>query len=399
MKNFYIKFLVVSLLILVVDQSIASFAKNSISNHKDSVQGLKWSCMKSNEERIAYLQKSLGSHVAQDFNYRLVHHYLLNLQACDEEVELFFKKLHESAAKDSFQGITMSNVDQAFSYVVINKTNRNIVKNITQIDDQLIIDNLVQEADELSRKFFTINPDKLMEIAWHEAAHGLEAARANRLLVGSQLSLNVQGFLGGAFITTPQFEANCDNSVSMRFHRHADKIDFVKSKINYLLAGGIGEMILAGKKLTFEEFEIKYQSSIGSNAVVGSDMWQVIQELIYASNLKKFTPICDFQEDFEPFVLPNKEERGQYIEKVLQECYEQTYVNLYANKDVLKQIVQEALEQKIISGDRIYQLAGKQRPKYDFEMSVPEKTCKSLSKSLAWTLSRMDFYHRHGENN
>ena len=231
MKNFYIKVLALGFLIILGNQSTASFTKDAISNNKDSFQVLKWSCMKSNEERIAYLQKSLGFYAAKDFNYSLVHHYLLYLTQ-DREVELFFNKLYEFAATDSSQIITMSHVDKAFSYVMMNRGNQSMAKGIIKKNDQLAVDNLVQIVDNIFHDFFRVNPKKRMEVAWHESAHALEAVNVNKALVVSQLSLGIQGFLGGLFIAVPRSEPNLDNSVSMIFHDHAEKIDLLKSKIN-----------------------------------------------------------------------------------------------------------------------------------------------------------------------
>ena len=66
---------------------------------------------------------------------------------------------------------------------------------------------------------------------------------------------------------------------------------------------------------------------------------------------------------------------------------------------VLDKIVKETLEQGVISGDKVYKLAGKQRPKYDFEMSSTEKVVKSLSAWLSWTFNRMVLYDRYGAQN
>lgn len=365
----------------------------------DSIEGLSWSQLSSDNQRIAYLHNSLGADVATDFNDSLIVHYLVSAQTNDQQYDLFVKKLHEYARQDRSETITMSHVDKAFAYMVIDEVNQAMGRSIIGRDDQDAVDWLlwsIKIKGIIMRNIFGMDHKKQLETAWHEAAHALQAACAEKLSTVSQLSVEPQGLAGGAFIAVPQCKPKIVHSAKDFFHGHQEKLDRVKSKIKIALAGGVGEMILEDKKLSFSEFEKRYEG-IGNPNLVGSDIWQIVQELKYLYLYKDLTVVADFEKELEPYARPSQAEFQEYADALLEECYEETYANLYANKPMLDQIVKEALKHGVISGDRIYELAGKKRPKYDFEMSATEKVVKALANWLSWTFNRMAFYNRHGE--
>lgn len=162
------------------------------------------------------------------------------------------------------------------------------------------------------------------------------------------------------------------------------------------LAGGIGMQLLEGEKLSFKDFLTSAQKfGIGDQDIVGSDLWHVCTIAEYYSKYKDFKRIWKYQEDLEPYAIPNDEKLLEDINILIEECYEEAYAILQANKDKLDVIVRGTLDKGVSSGDEIYTLVGAQRPKYYFELTPFQTMQRDFTCWLAWTYKRMSFYERN----
>lgn len=367
--------------------------QDQYESHDVLIEGLLWSELISDEQRIVYLKKALKLSVDENFNYELAVRCLSKIS--HEEWDSFLKKLHEFAYQDTSKIITMNNFYQAIIYNGFNFRNQVEMYQLLGVNNQQLIDMilkihewLITLRDVIDTHIF--NSNKKLEYAWHESSHAFEAVCANKNLILSQVSIKGSGLIGGACFFNTQFEQRRSTSLQDEFYDHAERLDFMKRRIRIFLAGGIGQMILENKKLSYAEFQERYECNISS------DMRGVSKELMHYLLCKDFIMIPECSKSkLKSRVIKIPGERLEYIEKLVEECYEEAYLNLYANKDIVDKIAQEVLKHGVISGDIVYQLAGKERAKYDFEMSSTEIVTRSLLDWLSWTCHCMAFYDQY----
>ena len=139
----------------------------------------------------------------------------------------------------------------------------------------------------------------------------------------------------------------------------------------------------------------EYGDEMGHPNIVGTDMNKVDQQSMYYSQFKDLSIVSMYQKELEPYSVLSEEEIDKQSLAFIEECYNDAYEILAANKSTLDKIVEGTLREGVTSGDKIYNMADVTRPKYNFELSPTEKTIDSFTKWLSWTSKRMSFYDRN----
>jgi hypothetical protein len=373
----------------------AGIEKILYGEEETSIEGLQFDQLISDAQRALYIQQSLQDFsLSQDFNFPLIAHYINGFTS--DQYNTFIKKVEELAQKDERSMITMHDVDKAFASTLLIKTSKGMAQSMGVSDEDLNeYFNLCQT--ELATKYQS-DPTLKVRQAYHEAAHALLFAIHYSGFLVTHLSLIPVGTTFGASITQLQSKAILSSPTESQISHVIDqKLSFAKNKIKGFLAGGIGHEIYNGEKLKFLEFlqSPKYSQEIGNPYIAGSDIYQAYEEAAYYCKFKNFNLVSMYQEDLESYVGLSPEELQSQVMALLEECYDETYAILDKNKDMLNNIVAGTLHEGVTSGDKIYQMAGITRPKYDFELTLREKLQNNIIKWLSWTHKRIAFYERH----
>ncbi|MBP6870103.1 hypothetical protein KBC04_04425 [Candidatus Babeliales bacterium] len=338
-----------------------------------SIEGLRWSQLDDDEQRIAYLKKELkGCKQADDINWPLLRWIILDFS--DEECANFFDKIIQKKSKI----IEMNDLNKAATFINRNKTNRsNLEFYLSQVTVEMLN---------------WLNPRNKIFTTYHEAAHalmiGLKKTDWNILL----LSVKPQGFSKGSVQPLHRFQTQTTfNALSIE---HDQKIMNAKNEIMVMFAGGIGQELYNGEKLRFHDFlSSEEYNGIGSRTLVGTDVYFAYQAAEYYIANKDIHLIFDQDKliDYNMMVDVDKEKA---VDQFMEECYEQAYAILSSHKDMLDRIVTGVLQEDdaSMSGDKIYSIIGKTRPKCEVEMSLIEKIEEALITWLAWTSKRVKYY-------
>jgi|GEM_PF-2434967 len=391
-------FLVISVFVLVTDQLYASLSlwkKPIVAMAAMStavIAGYQYNELRPQVKFPEIEEAFKDVKIAPNFNIPLIDHHCGWL--LKEEMTNFFTKIKEFALEDkSLEGVSMHHVDKAVTYIVMDRMNRITARNVLVCkDDQSVNDYLTANQTVLERKL-ELNPQLKKYNAYHEASHCLVRILKPVDSIITQLSLVPQGMYGGINIVVPSCKRAVKHSVKYASCVHNQKILNTKHSIMCDLAGGIGEEILNGEKLSFEEFitSPKYKT-IGSVGLVGTDIHNAAMEAKYYCMYKDFILVSNYQEELVLSEYSNSKDLHEEIYTLLEECYEEAYKLLSENKDVLDKVVALTLEQGITSGEEIYTLVGKTRPKFDFEMTGVERAQKEVVDLINWTSNRMAFY-------
>jgi len=362
---------------------------------ESTIEGLRFSQLTSQGQVIAYLQDSFKRDMlADDFNFPLIAHFVFGFS--DKEYDTFIRKIREYAHKDNSRTITMHYVDKAFVYINIDKINRIMGRRILdEFGEDIFIKMLRMNQIELEELHNSDSRLKL-SLAYHEAAHALMCILRPIGLNVSQLSLKPKGLVAGANITKPQFIPPTQTSVYNISQTVDAKLENTKNNIMQLLAGGIGEEILDGKKLSLKDFIVEYsETGMGDRFSEGTDIFNVYAAAEYYCNFKNCNYVSEYQEELEPYLLPNQEELEIEMTALIEECYNEAYQILSMNRVILDKIVKRTLQEGFTSGEKLYEIAGVKRPKYEFEMNSEEKIAKNIADLISWTHKRITFYERN----
>ena len=367
---------------------------------EEPIEGLAFSQLTSDRQRIKFLQNEFkGSQLSADFNIPLISHFTVNLPS-NQQIQ-FIEQIHKFARNDTSKNdtskiISMDVVDRALAHTILDGLSRQILQSAFGVSDKKSLDDLTVVSQIQVEERLLRNPQDKISFAYHESAHALMYILKGRYLIISQLSLKPQGVLGGAFIGMPQKAIGVNSSIQAKSYAIDEKLVDAKNKIMAFLAGGIGQELFNGEKLSFREFitSPKYRE-IGTPQLAGSDMNIVIQEAFYYCQFKNFSFVSMHQEDLEPHVLLSQEELQKQSFDFAEECYEEAYAILKANKDILDKIVTKTLKEGVTGGDKLYKIAGITRPKYEHELTLSEKVIQNIVNWLSWTHKRMAFYDRN----
>ena len=128
-----------------------------------------------------------------------------------------------------------------------------------------------------------------------------------------------------------------------------------RNNIKIALAGGIGMSLLEGKeKPDIYEFLSAYKYGMGSEDRKGSDIYQVYKEA--ESYLLHSDPVSWF--------LPNHNHTRK-IHFIIEDCYDEIYDALDANKEQLVQMGDELYKKKVLPASYIYEVANTAMPESD----------------------------------
>ncbi|MGZ6250865.1 MAG: hypothetical protein ACXWL2_02450 [Candidatus Chromulinivorax sp.] len=379
-----------------IEQSINQAVIKLLDLEEDAnIEGKTFQDLTTQAQRVAFLQRDLkDAKVAEDLNFPLIAHYINNYD--NMVYKIFITKLHEYANIYGAGVITMHCIDRSFGYIVMYAFNLITGYNFG-FNTMSDIDMLIRAADCSNQINFRMNPALTREYAFHESAHALmlilRPVEAN--LIG--LSTKGLGFIGAGISTSPQDLNNSVSKTEMQaVAKTQQKLAHAKNNIMMLFAGSIGQQIYHQEKLSLQAMlaDKKYVGA-GNKYIFGTDVYKAYQEAEFYCRFKNNSLVADeWEEDFEPFTL-TEEQFDQEVWQFLEESYNQAWTILEPQKELLKKIANKALEDEVLSGDVMYNMAGVKRSKYEFEKTPLEKAGELLTQWVSWTLRRSAFYERH----
>jgi len=364
-----------------------------------SIEGLAFSQLTSDEQRVAYLKNSFKDDiVSKDVNYLVISHFLVGFS--DYDYAAFVEKVRKFARAHESNVITMKDVDKAVYLSCVDKSNKALGKSL-HINRYLydLLSFVVERSVKLKNWVY---PHEKKSTTYHEASHALlSILKLFDHSAVSFLSVEPRGFLDGA-ITNVALNKNFSDSAMSKSLNHDARLAHARYKIMMYLAGGIGEQIFNGEKLSFKEFINSNQYHIGRRYLVGTDLDFAYKEAEYYYVNKKINMVFDvdrpvyygelIDEMYPSITIYTEAEIALFLE----DCYEETYAFLIAHKDMLDAIVAK-IEQEggFISGSEMYKIAGKARPKYYFELTSQEKIQQAVIDWISWTHKRMAFFEEN----
>jgi hypothetical protein len=336
--------------------------------------------------------------VADDVNYPLIT--VLSASFSDEELKNFIKSVQDNAKKNKNNVITLEDIELA----IINLRQSAPIKKFYA--NAGLIDRIGADAWFLYNNGYNwLFPSYKKQAAYHEAAHALIYVLKDRGSNALGLSMKLGLGNGGVVMSMKNNRSSLARSkldTQYTSLMHDRVIENLKNKIMGSLAGGIGEQIYTGKRLSFDDFLSAFKSSIGTKGGEGTDYNNAYEaattyilnkdkDIVFDEDIKKYLDdiiLSSFEENFHDRL--DKEAHA-----FLEECYEQTFDILEKHKATLDALVQEALKDDVLAGSKIYEIVGKERPKYDEELTGGEKMFKTLAEWLSWTVKRMNVYQTH----
>lgn len=367
------------------------FMQEELVDDSDSIEGLAYEQLVSHGQRVAYLQREFqGYKLSDDFDFNLIARHVSSI--CSFDCAEFISKIHEFARQGKSDIITMHHLHKTLVWMHIRAKDRIELNSLYPGFDVKTLDLIIYLDEILMSVLSWLYPSRKLQTAYHEAGHALMIALRPCGVVLAQFSLHRQD--EGFNIAQSQYllpQSLLDVSAE-----HDDKLAQSKKKIMLFLAGGIGVQLLEGKKLSYKDFATSVKKyGMGSSDEVGTDWWYICSTALDYCLKKDFELVSRYQEDLEPYAMPSKEKLLADMNILIEECYEDAYRILHANKDTLDIIVTETLNKGVTSGDEIYKLAGVPRPKYYFELTPMETMQRDFIRCLAWTYKRMSFYERN----
>lgn len=285
------------------------------------------------QERADILVKTLGVFQAKlqgvpVLPINIPFAYALTKNLSDEEFINFLEKLQlyvENKNTLFLHPGDISNVYHAMNCKSENKIDENQIHDLLEQFKNMPIDH----ASERSGLAF----------AYHEAGHALVGAllEDEPIEYATTLPLQVGNLLtGGHFLMLRQ-------SLSKILSYDQD-LEFYKNNIKTYLAGGIAmSMLKEEEKLSLEDFLSKQEYGVGSKNMPGSDLYRVAQDAETYCRIAKIDPSTN-------------------VKALLEDCYNQTYDILDANKEQLIEMSHELYKKKIIPHEFIYDIAGSTKP-------------------------------------
>ncbi len=356
---------------------------------EDSIEGLTWSQLNSDEQRLAYLK-----HEFKDCTIPAGDPVLMLLLNLIKFRRNLFPDLRESLTEFVVTGIVSY-------YKFYANLNSNILSvDVFEQENKIINSRFVEKLID----YFMDDSYMLKRTSYHEGAHALVCT----LLVKNELAMNLSNrhsilgsnILGGHFNSTalflplPQYYGQ--NNIRLATEKEifnalrALQLD-AENMIMMKLAGGIGDLLLHKyKKVPFKIFENVFapKAGLGTRGQRDTDMYQAYQAAESYIKWKHFTRVSQYQE--EPVM--DKAQLQQEVDELMEEMYEKTWVFLTEHKDKLDLMAQTLLEKREISTVEIYKIAGVERPKFNLELTFAEKFQKDFYDWLFWTGQRLKFF-------
>jgi hypothetical protein len=361
--------------------------------YKVDIDGKWWGQLTTDEERGLYIQELFPhARFADDVNYNLLGLFASGFSYT--QVKDYIAKMQDNAKSNHSKIITFENAEQA--WIVIDQAlclqQINQAFNISELEN-----NIAKWKNEFEDWLF---PAQKKSITYHEAAHALVLILKDGGYNVCRLSTKKTRLKKGCLYRKirSKVERNRLSYISIyKDHMYAG----FKNEIMTWLAGGIGQQIYAGEKLTFHDFAFsgKYKGC-GDQFTQGSDMhtaYQIAQQYILNKDIDiVFYEDLEKIQRYDDIIDPVRRAYiDQQVENFLEECYEQTYELLMKHKPLLDTLVQEAFKKEFVESQKIYKIVGKVRPKYDVELTPGEKTFKELFRWLSWTAKRMNVYQEY----
>ncbi|MBP6870109.1 hypothetical protein KBC04_04455 [Candidatus Babeliales bacterium] len=360
-----------------------------------SIEGLRWSQLDCDEQRIAYLKNEWKDfRLSDDIIWPLIVDETKKFD--DRSMSLFVAKVETSFSQKKVKSVEMKDLTKGLLFVIRDNFNRMALPFESY-------DRIMYLLDCMANLYSWMNPKESMAILYHEAAHGLIAISQpamNKNVLG--LSGKIQGLTGGVLQVYSQYKNN--DSLSSQSLAHDQNLVDTKKHIMNLLGGPIGQQLSKGERLSFHDFLLSGNKfGQGSPSQFFSDMNKAYSQAIYYILYKDKNIIFDnYYENYDVlggaallfFEYSNDTEVMWQADALLEECYEQAFNFLTIHKSTLDQIVLKALEDedRFISGSEMYELVGEARPKYEGEMTPIEKLEHTLAIWLAWTSKRVKYY-------
>lgn len=387
-------------------QVVKKSLENAIYGPKQAplseVVGKKFSQLHTDAQRLTFLQQEFKDlPLALDFNIPLIAHYLTF--ATDKRYARFIQKIKLLAQKDHAQQLKMEYVDKAFidllffpddSYEEQDGILR-LKDEIEKFEEESILNNKINDLIEL----WDTGRNRFKQVAYHEASHALIMALELNDRIVQQLTLQQTSSIGGLNVSIP---------LDARRHLYdffAEELANMKASIKMFLAGGIGAAISSGESyrnfFDFVNTNSDYVKGMGTIESRGSDFNQVYSIAVrYCYMQDKPFAVLDNEEPWLDFRDPNilfnlsivPQEMREKAQALVVECFDDVDAVLRANKSLLDKIVEIAMDKGYVPGDEIYKIAGKARPKYDFELTFEEKLQRDITRWVSWTLKRIEFY-------
>ena len=347
-----------------------------------SIEGLKWSQLTSEQQKLEYLRNELKDFKIVDdaflpMNINAINNVILGLKdevQANHFLDSYIQWFKLEARRNS--GIVSMDIEKKF----------------IDIQEFSFIDQILESI--------FLNPIIFKDVAYHEGAHALMMALVmqNRIAKNAtnrlQIMNNSYGHLKSVYrdLNESKLQALVIDQKSFgalqALHLDAQNVIMMD------FAGGIGVMIKEGRKVSFKEFlSLNCTGAgygIGDRTHQGTDVYTAYKTAGSYVRWKNFSRISKYQD--EPDI--DEVEFQQEVDDFMEESYEKAYALLIKNRAKLDTMAHTLVEKRTIYMDEIYSIAEVPRPKFDSEFTFAEQFKQDLFNWFVWTAERIKFYEK-----